>query len=969
MREVRDGNGSVMSKQVRQSRQEWISSGCWRRLTMWGTAAAAPAAGGHRFDDIHHHRLFARGMGRFMFDSLSLLLLVGLAYGILVLLLPWLLRGLYRRIRRLEAEVAALRWEADDRARHIRAQAQSVQSPADADEIPARPAVGRKAEHVAETAEPAVLQVARAELPPDQAATAPAASDDGWRAAAADEPPSGAAAAGSELGLARRNPLLDWFTGPQALARLGVLVLFFGVAFLLKFAVDEGLLPIELRLAGAALGGLALVKIGWRLRAGRRGYALILQGGGIAIVYLTVFAAVSLYGLLAVIPGQILMMVLVVLGAALAVLQDSRALALFALGGGFLAPVLVSSGGSHVVLFGYYAVLNLGILGIAWFKAWRELNLAGFLFTFVIASLWGHKYYRPEYFASTEPFLLLFFLFYVAVAVLFALRQPPDLKGYVDGTLVFGVPLAAAGLQAALVGDREYGLAISALFVGLFYLTLAYVLWRRTAGLRLMVEAFVALGVVFATLAIPFAIDGRLTGAAWALEGAALVWVGIRQNRLAVRVSGILLQLAAGLAVISTMHAAVDPPAVFNSRYLAACMIALGGGVTGLLLYRARAALNDIERQLVVMPMAAWGLAWWFAAGLLEIDRFAAPGQQLDFALLFVTASVLAGIRLADRLEWPHLRYPAVGLLPFMILLAVVAYATEISHPLRAAGLLAWPLALASHYRLLRRFETAMPGNLAAAGHTVALWLVVFLAAWELSWLVQLLAPGQSAWTATAWAAVPVAIVTLVISGATRVAWPLQAWRATYLRQGLVPLILYLLLWVVYAASLPGDPVPLPYLPLLNPLELMQLAALGAITIWVVQAAKPGLRRRSLQIVGLVGFVALNGAIARSVHFLADVPFALDAMLDSGYFQTTASIVWTVTALALTLTASRKGLRSLWFAGIAMLGLVVIKLFLVDLAEVGTVGRIVSFIVVGLLILVVAYRSPLPPGDSQERSS
>jgi uncharacterized membrane protein len=209
----------------------------------------------------------------------------------------------------------------------------------------------------------------------------------------------------------------------------------------------------------------------------------------------------------------------------------------------------------------------------------------------------------------------------------------------------------------------------------------------------------------------------------------------------------------------------------------------------------------------------------------------------------------------------------------------------------------------------------------------------------------------------------------LVVARAERIAWPLRAWREVYLYQGLPPLALYLVVWILYAAAQRGDPVPLPYLPLINPLELMQLGALAALAIWVVHAARPTLVRRSLQILGLVGFVALNGAIARSVHFLADVPFALGTMLDSGYFQTSASIVWTLIALALTLTASRKGLRPLWFAGISMLALVVVKLFLVDLAEVGTIGRIVSFIVVGLLILVVAYRSPLPPGDSLERTS
>ena len=173
------------------------------------------------------------------------------------------------------------------------------------------------------------------------------------------------------------------------------------------------------------------------------------------------------------------MVMLVVLSSALAVLQDARSLAVLAAVGGFLAPVLISHGDSHVTLFSYYAILNAGILAIAWFKAWRELNLIGFLFTFVIGAMWGSQYYKPNYFSSTEPFLILFFVFYVAVPVLFAQRQPPNLKGYIDGSLIFGLPLVAFGLQSTLVRDFEYGLAISALCMGLFYVTLATVLWQR----------------------------------------------------------------------------------------------------------------------------------------------------------------------------------------------------------------------------------------------------------------------------------------------------------------------------------------------------------------------------------------------------------------------------------------------------------------------------------------------------------
>jgi uncharacterized membrane protein len=270
------------------------------------------------------------------------------------------------------------------------------------------------------------------------------------------------------------------------------------------------------------------------------------------VLYLTVFAAFRLYHLLPAGLVFALLAAMAVFSAALAVLQDSRSLAAMSVSGGFLAPVLASTGGgSHVALFSFYALINLGILIIAWFKPWRSLNLLGFAFTFIIGLLWGERYYRPEFLASTEPFLILFFLFYVVIAVLFALRQEANIRSPVDGALVFGTPLVAFGLQSALVHDIQYAAAYSALALSGFYLLLARSLFSRvSANLRLLVEAFLALGVVFGTLAIPLALDGRWTAAAWALEGAGIVWVGVRQDKILARALGVFLQFAAGVAFL-----------------------------------------------------------------------------------------------------------------------------------------------------------------------------------------------------------------------------------------------------------------------------------------------------------------------------------------------------------------------------------------------------------------------------------
>ncbi len=164
-----------------------------------------------------------------------------------------------------------------------------------------------------------------------------------------------------------------WFTVGNVPVKIGMLVLLAGVAALLKYASDQGWLtvPIELRLAGISAAALAGLVFGWRQREGKRSFALAVQGGAIGVLLLTVFAAFKMYGLLQAAPAFGLSVVLIAGVGMLAVLQNSKTLAVLGILAGFMAPIWLSTGsGNHVALFSYYAVLNAAILAIAWWRPW-----------------------------------------------------------------------------------------------------------------------------------------------------------------------------------------------------------------------------------------------------------------------------------------------------------------------------------------------------------------------------------------------------------------------------------------------------------------------------------------------------------------------------------------------------------------------------------------------------------------------
>lgn len=772
----------------------------------------------------------------------------------------------------------------------------------------------------------------------------------------------------------------DWLLGGNSVVRVGILILFFGVAFLLKYAADNSLLPVEFRLAGVAVGAIVLLGIGWRLREKRPGYALVLQGGGVGVLYLTVFAATRMVPLLP--PGMAfpLLVLICALAAGLAVKQNAPALAFTGSAGGFLAPILISTGqGSHVALFSYYALLNAGIFAIAWFRAWRALNLLGFVFTFGIATAWGVLRYQPALLASTEPFLILFFLMYVGIALLYALRRHVSLKHYVDGTLVFGTPLVAMGLQAGLVHHIPFAMAWSAAALAAFYLAIAAWLAPKRAQLGLLFEATFALGVTFITLAIPLAFDGRTTSAVWALEGAAVVWASVRQQRRLALAAGLLLQLAAGAAFASSMLFTWSPSTslpVLNSRYIGGLLIALAGMFSGWRLHgkaEARAWLK--LAPALGIAASVWGLLWWLGTGSDEIDRWAwraatktvdRPDIPLYAAFAVLTAWAAHGVR--RKLDWALAEWPALALSPVLALVALAAIEHWTPSPLAGWGGLVWITSIVLAFVLLRRQERDVRDAILAPLHTVLFWLICGMLATEGYWRLDAYVP-EGTWSFAAWAYAYGALLALLAGAGWRIRWPIARFERAYLLWGAAPLAALLWLWSLASAASDGNAAPLFYLPLLNPLDVAQVLVFLAIALWMRRVALQKLVREPMVIgyaVGATLFIWANAVLLRTLHHWMHVPYTLANLGNSMLVQASLSMFWTVLALAVMVFATRRASRALWFTGGALLGVTVVKLFLFDLSRVTGVERIVSFIAIGVLLLLIGYLSPLPPKASTE---
>lgn len=1098
----------------------------------------------------------------------------------------------------------------------------------------------------------------------------------------------------------------------NVVAKAGVVILFFGVGFLLKYAYDHSVLPPWVRLLAVAAASTGLFYAGRRLLEKRRLYAVILMGCGVGFLYLDIFFALRWYHYIGATFGFALFMALGVATVLAAVRMDARALAVLGLFGAFLAPPLASTGGgSHIILFSYYTLLNLFILGVSWFKAWRDLNLVGFGFTFVISLFWGASNYQPALFSSVEPFVIAFFLIYLAIPVLFATRQQPELRGLVDGTLVFGTPIACAFMQARLVaGMGDHALAWSAGLAGALYAVLGLAMRRRPL-MQVLAEAHLALAVLLLTMAIFFAFDAYPTFALWTLEGAAIVWVGLRQRRVLARLFGLALQVGAALYFLGQYPHIEQANPLFNDFVFGCALVAVAAWLTAAMMDRRRELLDEAEAGLGY-AMLGWGWLWWLGGGLHAIYCYVDPVHFASVALMFASLSLLLGELVGARLPpagWPALRRVAALQVVFMaaamlwpdawsahplqgmgglawplafavhfwvlhrhrsdalqageetretlgwLLLAVlatwdagwliahgehalallwalagfaagwlrhrlreqeeqaaqlarfvlawaiavwgaagggwlatvytgaqlayvclagVAISTVLfevlgragdwgdlrragglqlpamlvmlvvpdlwpTHPLQGWGVAAWPLAFASHFWVLARHRRdaldaaqelrgpagwllfavlatwdagwlithgeyalallwalvgfvvgwlrhtryeqeadAFPlsrvvlawsvvvwsaagggwladlydggalvflclagvavstalfellgrlGNWAdmrrAAGlllpamlaalvmlryHGVApldvdgwwVWPLAFAAAWGILWRQESDECAQFAgvqhvllfwmlagiwlwqvdarlhqqyavlqWLRAAWGALPAALVLAVTVLARRDAWPWRNHAHLYRDVALAPLLVIMGAWSVFAnIADPGAPVPSFHIPLLNPLDLAQALVLWAAWTWAREAQRDWSIGRVKPALGAAAFIWVNGIALRAIHYYADVPYEIHALLASVLTQSVLSLLWTACALVLMTWASRRHARIAWGVGAALLGVVVLKLVLNDLGNSGTVARIVSFLGVGVMLLVIGYVAPLPPGEELTES-
>ena len=646
---------------------------------------------------------------------------------------------------------------------------------------------------------------------------------------------------------------MEYAVATTWLIRAGIIAIVTCVGYFLKWSIDRGLVGPEARVGFSIFFGLALLVSGVKL-LGRKWHVLGqgFLGGGIAILYFSVFAAGPLYHLVPTTVAFGLMILVTVAAGILAVRLDSLLVAILGIVGGYATPVLLRTGQPNLpVLYSYLLLLGLGILGIARRKNWRLLNYLGFVFTYAlyIASAPGDA--RPQ-FALMLTFLSLFFVLHSSLVFFHNILHA------IKATVLEIIHLLA---NAAVYSWLAYWLirtvcgrpypAVMTLALSVFFIVHVWIFLKRRVADRTLLITLLALSALYATITMPLVMEKETLTISWSLLALMFLWLGAKlDNAFLRRTSHALYLVVFGRLVLLDLPSRfglVSHPVIPIAEYwkgmadrLWTFGISIGSILTAFFIERKIPAkvmapkpeeAADAGRKSVMGIVLYWFLALFLFA-YLQLETYNVLGYFLP------------------------LRQPALTLL--------------------WCGMAA--------YFLWRYFATSRPSMFAA--------LFVFLA---------------------------VAITKTVIID-------LGTWNVCEA-------------WYFLAA----------YSPLYVAMRWLDFAGLlGFLAAAWLLFRRPSSSPRVHLLFGYGGLALLF--VFTTLETRSFLYWKLREFLTGG-----TSVLWALFAIAFLTGGIWKNVKTLRFAGLGLFIVVVGKVFLVDLADMPTIYRVIAFMAVGIFLLGGAF--------------
>lgn len=430
--------------------------------------------------------------------------------------------------------------------------------------------------------------------------------------------------------VAREQSALFWRNfeeraGKRWMTWAGVLILFASAAFFVKYAFEQEWLTAGLRIVFEMIAGAALVTFGHRLMHRKMlalGQGLI--GGGLALMYLALYAAFAFHGLIGQTEAFGLMSAAIAIGMTIAVRHDALPVAILAVLGGILTPLLVSTGqNSRDVLFTYLLILNAGVIGVSLFKKWRWLDLLAFGGTYFLYAGWHYRYYDPSQLSPAIAWTLAFYLVFQVLPFVYHLRSGTTITGERFVMAIVNALAAFVFARRMLYPEREQLLGVMTAFFSVANFTLAILTHRKIPGDVRGFLAFIGLSILFATVTVPLEFGVNKVSVIWAFEAIFLAHLGYRYRLPFVRLAAAFVSLVLALRFLThhlPLHGA-DFVIFRNTDFLAALAVPFGLLGIGYVHRRNKGGQNGFDVAVKIFSANLGGLMFFLTIGV-EIQEW-----------------------------------------------------------------------------------------------------------------------------------------------------------------------------------------------------------------------------------------------------------------------------------------------------------------------------------------------------------
>lgn len=323
---------------------------------------------------------------------------------------------------------------------------------------------------------------------------------------------------------------IEKFIGENLISKIGIFITIIGVAIGAKYSIDNDLVSPLTRIILGYLMGLGLLGFGIKLKVDYKNFSAVLVSGSIAILYFITFAGYSFYGLFPQLFAFGLMIVLTIFTVVAAIHYDKPIIAHIGLVGAYGVPFLLSSGSGNVTaLFTYIAIINLGILLIAFKKYWKSLYYSASGLTWLIYATWFFMDYKiTEHLTLALIFLSVFFVIFYATFLAYKITQNGKIE-ITETVLILFNAFIFYGIGYSILENHETGEQLLGLFTlgnGLIHFIVSVFIYQKKLGDQNLLYLVSGLVLVFITAAIPVQLDGNYVTILWALEAAVLFWIG-----------------------------------------------------------------------------------------------------------------------------------------------------------------------------------------------------------------------------------------------------------------------------------------------------------------------------------------------------------------------------------------------------------------------------------------------------------